>query len=688
MDRLFAVMPAPEAQRVLSFVDALGVFEQASDKRSAAKAMSARLAPFGYRGLSYPSLMRKLQDFKSEGVWAFVPAKYKRVESRGAIRNEDFVEYWQGLCLENRRKVAPAWKQLVRDFCAGVAVPGVGTWQEMFFRMRGYMPGVGELCPWSESNPPPGWGLRNLRRLCPDEFAMTAAHFGLGRAKTQYGLTVAKTRVGLRCCQLVEVDDMWYEHKVVFAGNREPQRVVEFAAQDRLTGHVVCHLAKPIRERADGTKETLKAAWAKYVYHFVLCVSGIPREGCVIQGERGTTKSDAEFEAALKAINVRREGEGKGAVSFRSGALVTGPIGKGLAAGAAKGNPRAKGMIEQMHATLKNELGGVLGEVGGGRGVQPEETNAMVAEASRLVTAAYALNLPVEELKTPFLSWQQFAKAADEAHRRMDERREHNLEGWAECGFCLGEVRMKAEASWRTVPALGAMSPEEAGAVSALVKAGYAEYRERKMSPKEAWEKSKGELERVPEYFSPMILGSELCVVAKVRDSMEFRYKDPNTGADLKIAAVAGGELLKRGVEYRVWVNPLDGDKAYVCDLEGRYIGTAKVMQAVRADATPEELAEQLGLRQRVLAEEMKRVAPVVKRRQAAALARAGHNIAVLSGALDGPRPTGDGFSLEELNGCDTISSPADSMPIGRGSVAAGEDSSSALDFLSEMSQV
>ena len=50
----------------------------------------------------------------------------------------------------------------------------------------------------------------------------------------------------------------------------------------------------------------------------------------------------------------------------------------------------------------------------------------------------------------------------------------------------------------------------------------------------------------------------------------------------------------------------------------------------------------------------MRRVAPVVKRRQAAALARAGHNIAVLSGAIDGPRPTGDGFSLEELNGCET----------------------------------
>ena len=128
-----------------------------------------------------------------------------------------------------------------------------------------------------------------------------------------------------------------------------------------------------------------------------------------------------------------------------------------------------------------------------------------------------------------------------------------------------------------------------------------------------------------------------------------------------------------------MWVNPLDGDKAYVCDLEGRYIGTAKVMQAVRADATPEELAEQLGLRQRVLAEEMRRVAPVVKRRQAAALARAGHNIAVLSGAIDGPRPTGDGFSLKELNDA--------------GATDAGEpydapDNADAISFLDQVNAV
>ena len=96
MDRLFAVMPSDDAQRVMSFVDALKVFEAAADKRAAARAMAARLSPLGYKGLSYQSLMRKLADLKAEGVWALVPAKYRREEVRGVVRNAEFVEYWQG----------------------------------------------------------------------------------------------------------------------------------------------------------------------------------------------------------------------------------------------------------------------------------------------------------------------------------------------------------------------------------------------------------------------------------------------------------------------------------------------------------------------------------------------------------------------------------------------------------------
>ena len=140
IDRLFAVMPGDEATRILSFVDALSVFAEARDKKAAAAAMSARLSPLGYTGLSLKRLYRKLDEFEREGVWSLVPGKYKRENVRGLVTNERFVEHWQTLILENRRKIKPAWKQLVRDFCGGVDIPGVGTWRDMYLNLRGFYP--------------------------------------------------------------------------------------------------------------------------------------------------------------------------------------------------------------------------------------------------------------------------------------------------------------------------------------------------------------------------------------------------------------------------------------------------------------------------------------------------------------------------------------------------------------------
>ncbi|MBQ6923732.1 MAG: hypothetical protein IJQ73_03740, partial [Kiritimatiellae bacterium] len=75
IDRLFASMPGDEATRVLAFADALRAFEAAADKNAAALAIRERFAPLGLKGLSVPSLNRKLADFRAAGVWALVPAK-------------------------------------------------------------------------------------------------------------------------------------------------------------------------------------------------------------------------------------------------------------------------------------------------------------------------------------------------------------------------------------------------------------------------------------------------------------------------------------------------------------------------------------------------------------------------------------------------------------------------------------
>lgn len=638
IDSLLKLLPSDEAQRTLSLIDALKVFDRSSDKKRCAVEIAARLAPLGYKGLSLKSLYRKLDQFRAVGVWACVDRRVaRRVTAQGIAANRALVEEWHARVLSNRRKIKPAWRELLADLAGEVTIQGVGTWKDLYQSVYGYRPAEGEPCPWSVRNPPPGWSLRNLMQLKPEKFALKAAQVGMGAAKIDFLPAVRLTRVGLLPCQVVEVDDMWYEHMVVFGGNAKPQRVVEFAAMDRLTGHVVCHLAKPVVEAEDGTRKTLKSAWVRYLYHYLLCVVGVPAGGCVIKGEHGTAAQDDTFASALAAINAVREGAGKKPVVFRAGSIVTEPVAKGLPDVQHHGNPRHKGMIEQMHATLKNYADALIfGNVGGGRGVQPEETVGMVREDSALVALAANSQLSTHnsQLQFNFPTWGEFARAADEAHRQMDERTDHTLEGWEECGFTVGELKVAGMPHWTAIPRMAALPAERAAQVRALVAAGAAEYRERRMSPAEAWASATRDhaLETVSPGFAPMILGKELAHPGTVGDKLTVTVRDAETGERYVVSAVIDGKPLARGAQVQVWVNPIDSGKAYVADEQGRFLGVASTLQAVRADASADvpELQRQLGMRSAALAEGRRRLAPVVRRRLSARNAAAAHNLAAL----------------------------------------------------------
>ena len=622
IDELLKLLPSDEAQRTLSFIDALKVFDRAADKKRCAAEIASRLEPLGYKGLNLKSLYRKLKDFKKIGVWACVDRRVaRRVSAQGIAANKVFVEHWHSRVLMNRRKVKPAWRALMLDLVNGVAVPGVGTWRELYAATFGYRPAADEPCPWSEATPPPGWSLRNLMMVSPDKCSLEAARIGLGQAKIDFLPTVRLTRVGLLPCQVVEVDDMWYEHMVIFGGNAKPQRVLEFALMDRLTGHVVGHLAKPVVEAPDGTRRTLKSAWVRYLYHYLLCVVGVPEGGCVIKGEHGTASADDTFASALAAINAVREDAGWKPVVFRAGSIITEPLAKGLPGVQSKGNPRHKGMIEQMHATLKNYADAIIfGGIGGGRGVQPHEAIGMAREDAALVKLAAALPATAGSgIRFNFPTWRAFAVAVEEAHRQMDERTDHQLEGWEECGFTVGELKVAGMPHWTSMPRMDAMPPERAAQVRSLVASGAAEYRERKMSPAEAWAASvkTAKLERVSPAFAPMILGKELAHVGTVGDKLTVTVRDAETGEKYIVAAIIDGRPLPRGEKVHVWINPMDCGKAYVCDLQGRFLGVAKSLPAVRADAdaSVEALQEQLGLRSAALADAKQKLEPLVKAR-------------------------------------------------------------------------
>ena len=141
IDELLKMLPSDEAQRVLSFIDCLKVFDRAGDKKRCAAEIAARLEPLGYRGLSLKSLYRKLNEFKVIGVWACVDRRVaRRVTAQGLAANTLLVQEWQRRVLSCRRKVKPAWRGLILDLVNNVAIPGVGTWREMYAATYGYRP--------------------------------------------------------------------------------------------------------------------------------------------------------------------------------------------------------------------------------------------------------------------------------------------------------------------------------------------------------------------------------------------------------------------------------------------------------------------------------------------------------------------------------------------------------------------
>ena len=183
----------------------------------------------------------------------------------------------------------------------------------------------------------------------------------------------------------------------------------------------------------------------------------------------------------------------------------------------------------------------------------------------------------------------------------------------------VGEMKVAGMPHWTAMPRMAALPPERAAQVRALVASGAAEYRERRMSPAEAWASATkvAKLERVSAAFAPMILGKELAHAGTVGDKLTVTVRDAETGEMYTVAAIIDGKPLPRGAKVHVWINPMDCGKAYVCDVQGRFLGVARSLPAVRADADADvaELQEQLGLRSAALADARAKLEPVVRAR-------------------------------------------------------------------------
>lgn len=568
------------------------------------------------RGVSKSALYRKRAAFRRSGVAGLV-RRYRRVRGSEVGLPADFVQWLHGRCgLHQRAKFAAVYRSLfVEWLCAGRTIPGYDAdWRGIWSREHGRA--APEDCPYRAYDcTPKGWSYRQLLRHCPDEDVWAAAAQGPWAASAHLP-KVPHTRVGLELGQIYVIDDVQHDFKVNFPGQLEAQRPVELGALELLTGHYASYGLCPVRLRVDGSREMLTENYVRYLLVDILCRIGVHPDGVLILAEHGTAAIRGELLGRIHAIT------GEAGFRVEAGNCFGAPLVAGLLAARPRGNPRWKAALEAHHNLKHNELAMLPGQIGMDRDHAPEDVPARDRENKALTAACLSLARQRPDLAAamarPYVAWPTFCQAITDIYRRVSYRREHALEGYAECGFTAQEFRLDESLPWLAMDKLDAMPGPARATALALIEGRRGLARCRLLSPAEAWDVAarRVQLKRYPMSAAAHILGPELGQRRKVAKDGTLELSVEGQRKTARYLAIARDDRgcdirLEAGAAVLCWVNPINYQQALCAHPDGRWIG---VLPAMIATTHGDREAEKrnLGLREKAVAERLKRLGPVL----------------------------------------------------------------------------
>jgi hypothetical protein len=490
-------------------------------------------------GVSRATFDRKVAAVKDHG-WRGLGPNYK-----GAVSLPDeVVSHWQKLIEQNQRKTAPAYRVLIRQ------------WRE-----RHPIPGYTGHPGWP--NLPRGWDQRNLYRYQPTKLEMSALRHGLSRATSLHAPKVLSTRVGLWHLSHIVWDDVWLDVKTHLLTQRKPCRVLQIGALDLLSGSRFHYGQRPQLLRADGTRASLTESDMRFALASQLYTYGISPRGTKMVIEHGT----AAIRDNVRDILTRGLGD---LIGFDESGM-TGKLqaiagmydGKG-----GGGNFRHKAALESLHNYMHNEFAALPGQTGHDRD-EPEFLQVMEREHEWLHRIASRVNPQLlAKLRSPFLEYHsEFVPVAAEILKRINERTDHDLEGWAELGFLSRQYRLTPQSNdWMTEQQLLALPTPARQAMIAIAEADPRCLLPRKLSPAEVFQRghsSAADVMRVPLPIIAEILYVDLARPARC-DKGEFVIEDKEVAPgpmhfESRVMRSDGREEeLTMGETYDLVINPYD----------------------------------------------------------------------------------------------------------------------------------
>jgi hypothetical protein len=482
---------------------------------------------------------------------------------------------------------------------------------------------------------PRGWSERNLARYAPDELSLAAARQGRSATDSKRSL-VYTTRRDLYVGEYYLFDDIWHDHYVRLLDTRQLGRPLEFHGLDLASAYKMCwgmRLRRAVPDGKGGTKmESLKVEDFRFLLAGFLLTHGYNPRGTTLVVEHATTAIDEKTERILSIAS-------NGAIKVERGGMQGASVHAGQYAGRAKGNFRIKAALESLGNLIHNECAFLPGQAGKDRQHAPEQLHGLLKHEDALLWAMS--QMPEQRLQ--WIQWetctlQQFQIFAAELYARINDRKEHRLEGWDE----------------RYVP------DRRTGDM-------------RRMSPLEVWRPGSRYLKPVRPHVAAMIVGTEGGKERTVR----------NGEIEINSCAISGDpvrfeahQLQPRG-KYLCVLNPFD-TTLNVYDADNRYVATLQRI-TVPSRNNVDAVHEQCGRAEKALAQQ---VAPMRRRAMRQAQLKAGRHRTNLR-VTDLSRPfTADEKAAEKERRA--LTAPMTAFLAGDGSDPYAEDAAVAAQVADE----
>lgn len=527
--------------------------------------------------------------YRKNGADALVDSR--RSAAKGRAHVPDITgEWWRDLIIrcqrndsirEARRQAIDQWKLWRRTGDPRHCIPGYSTPPEDCG--KGY---------------PIGWSEENFRRYAPSKFQRTLARQGRIAADRLLP-SILGTRVGTRYLEVVYFDDQKYDHHITAAGFSRPMVPIGFNAVDKLTAYAFQpHIRlRWYDEAAEKHRSLTMREFMWYVIHILTTVGYRTDEvGTTLVKEHGTAntwsnqamRTPLGFHSFEQAVTSLLDGH----VRLDDSGLYNKAVWAEMVHGPKpSGNPRFKAPIESFFHVVRNYHLALPGQTGRNVDESPEENYGLIAYESKLAEKAATLPPAIRAgIISELYTAAEFGFFSQLAYQALNERTDHRIQGWEDCGFVVPAWRWAEDPPdmWRSREELASLPQHLIDHANHQARLDPSLRKPVRLSPADAMAAVSGDaaVRRMSREDAVLLIPMEWAHPVTIRPKHEIVIADPMLSTEplVYFSELTNGngrrEYLQPGDSVLAHINPFDLDRLMIMDQSGKYIGS--VIRSVR----------------------------------------------------------------------------------------------------------